>query len=224
MAYKRIYLSQESITIKPTNHRIYQCRADKKTALLNKLIAESEYEDIIVVCSREPEAVREALQNSDVKVVEDRDFVRDAKAQCAYLISYDMPIEAIVYVARVSKATHKAVMLLDEEEQKSLYKIEMLLRRAIKQEKIEGFEYPQKELKERNTPVRRKLSKEEIKEVAKKRYEKSTKEDEKPAFDKDEKRDYKRKAPEKFAPKKSMPKPKTTGKKIMIKALKPKDV
>jgi superfamily II DNA/RNA helicase len=223
MAYKRIYLSQESITIKPTNHRIYQCRADKKIALLNKLIVESKYEDIIVVCSREPEALREALQNRDVQVVEDRDFVCDDKVQCSYLISYDMPIEAIVYVARVAKATQRAVMLLDEEEQKSLYKIEMLLGRAIKQEKIEGFEYPQKELKERSTPVRKKLSKEEIKEVAKKRYEKSTREDEKPVFDKDEKRDYKRKDPKKFAPKKSMPMPKTTGKKITIKTLKPKD-
>jgi triosephosphate isomerase len=142
-------LAQENITIKPTNHRIYQCRADKKTALLNKLIAESEHKDIVVVCSREPEAVREALQNRDVQVVEDRDFVRDVKAQCAYLISYDMPIEAIVYVARVAKATDKAVMLLDEEEQKSLYKIEMLLGRAIKQEKVDGFEYPQKDSKEK---------------------------------------------------------------------------
>jgi superfamily II DNA/RNA helicase len=155
-------------------------------------------------------------------VVEDRDFVQDAKASCAYLISHDMPIEAIVYVARVSKATQKAVMLLDEEEQKSLYKIEMLLGRAIKQEVVEGFEYPQKE-KTAGYPQRKKLSKEEIKEVAKKRYEKSTQPDREPEYKRDEKkREPKAKSAEKFVPKKSMAKTKTTGRKITIKALKSK--
>ena len=218
------------ISIKPNNHKIYQVPNAKKVELLNKVIADNSAEDIVVVCSKDPQALQEQLTNQEIRVVEDRELVKDKELTCDFLISYDMPIEAIVYVERVGRAKEKAVMLLDEQEQRVLYKIEMLLGRAIKQEKIEGFEYPQKVKNESDKPVRKKLTKEEIQEIAKKRYEKSTQE--KPKFDKEisqrddskkPKRDFKSdgKKDDKWAKKKATPK--TTGKKISIKARKVKE-
>ena len=239
-----------TIKIKPNNHRIYQCPSDKKIELLNKLIVENANTDILVMCSKNPMQIKENLQNKDVRVLEDRELIKEKDATCEYLISYDMPIKAIVYMARVTKATQKAVMLLDESEQKELYTIEMLLGRAIKQERISGFEYPQKVSKNSHEPKRKKLSKDEIKEVAKKRYESSTQE--KAKFDKsksdsknnnkNDKWAKKKKSPNKFLGKDEngkaifsgksgernhrydgTPKERLTGKKINIKARKPKD-
>jgi len=246
----------DTISIKPNNHRIYECPNDKKIELLNKLIQENSSADILVMCSNNPEMIKENLQNKDVRVVEDKQLIKEKDLACEYLISYDMPIKAIVYMARVSKASQKAVMLLDESEQKALHAIETLLGRAIKQERIEGFQYPQKESNDSDAPKRKKLSKDEIKEVAKKRYESSTQE--KPKFDKpkrdfrnDDKKDdkwaKKKKAPNKFlgkdengkaifsgksgernhrhdgTPRGKYDAPKVTGKKINIKARKPKE-
>ena len=213
-------MSTNNISIKPNNHRIYQCQAEKKIALLNKLIEESSEKDIIVVCSREPQKIEEGLENKDIRVFEDKDFVQNKEIECAFLISYDMPIKDIVYIARVAKATQKAVMLLDESEQKELHAIESLLGRAIKQESVEGFGYAVKE--DPKTPPRKKLSKEEIKEVAKKRYEKST--NPKPKYDEKKserpKKEFTKEKPKdkKFSAKKRAPK--TTGKVIQVKAKK----
>jgi superfamily II DNA/RNA helicase len=223
-------MSTPTISIKPNNHIIYQCPSNKKEELLHKIIQENSNEDIVIVSSANVEDLRTKFQNDNIQVMEDRELVKEKDLQCAFIISYDMPIEAIVYIARVSKATQKAVMLLDQEEQKTLYKIEMLLGRAIKQKKIEGFEYPQKAEKLPERPGRKKLSKEEIQEIAKKRYESSTRE--KPKFDEEKsprddsrkpKRDFKSdgKKDDKWA--KKRPAPRTTGKKISIKARKEKE-
>ncbi len=244
-------MSADAITIKPNNHRIYQCPNEKKTELLNKLIQENEDADILVMCSKNPELIQEKITNKNVRILEDKALIKEKELTCEFLISYDMPIKAIVYMARVAKATQKAVMLLDESEQKDLHAIETLLGRAIKQESLEGFEYIQKEKKEPSKPVKKKLSKDEIKEVAKKRYESSTKEKPKKEFNKDEKKDdrwaKKKKAPNKFlgkdengkaifsgksgdrnhrydgTPRDKYDAPKTTGKRINIKARKTKE-
>jgi hypothetical protein len=208
-------LPSNTITIKPNNHRILQCPNEKKIGLLNKLIKESGSEDIIVVCSGDAQKIQKGLENQEIRVVEDRDFVQDKEAECEYLISYDMPIKDIVYIARVAKATQKAVMLLDESEQKELHAIETLLGRAIKQESVAGYAYEEKA--KPKEPARKRLSKDEIKEVAKKRYEKSTQE--RPKFD-EKKRSDKPKKDDKFDKKKKAPKVKTTGRVIKVKAKK----
>ena len=218
------------ITIKANNHRIYQTPKAKKIELLNKIIDENSAEDILVVCANDPQELKAQLSNQLIKVVEDRELVQDKELVCDFLISYDMPIEAIVYEERVGRAKEKAVMLLDEAEQIVLYKIEMLLGRAIKQEKIEGFEYPQKAKSDSDKPVRKKLTKEEIQAIAKKRFEKSTQE--KPTFDTEKsERDDSKKPRKEFKKEgkkddrwaKKRPAPKTTGKKITIKARKVKE-
>ena len=171
-------MSSNSITIKPNNHRIYQCPTEKKIELLNKLISENEKADILVVCSKEPQAIIDALENKNIKVIEDRELIKLSELSCEMLISYDLPIKAIVYMARVTKATASAILMLDQSEQKELYHTEMLLGRAIKQEVIEGFEYfvPEKAPESERGP--RKMTKDQIKEVAKKRYDEKTQEPE----------------------------------------------
>jgi len=195
-------MSSNTISIKPANHRIYQCQTAKKIELLNKLIEESKYSDILVVCSKDIENIKENIDNKDIKIIEDRELVKDKELACEFLISFDLPIKAIVYMARVSRATQAAYMLLDESEQQELYQTEMLLGRAIKQEKLEDFGYPVVEKKEPAFKGKKPLTKDEIREVAKKRYEEKTQEPKpKKEFkksDSDEKWDKKKKAPNKF--------------------------
>lgn len=201
-------MSSDTISIKPNNHRVYQCPAEKKIELLKELILQNSSADIVVVCASDAPALQESLANATVKVIEDRELVKDKELRYEILISYDMPIKAIVYMARVTKATQKAFLLLDKSEQNELYAIEMLLGRAIKQEKIEGYEYPEI-IKEASTkPAYKKMSKDEIKGEAKKRYEAKTQDAPKKEYK--PKQEFK-KSDEKWA-KKPKPKNKFLGK------------
>jgi hypothetical protein len=196
-------MSSNTISIKPANHRVYQCPNEKKLELLNKLIQESNSKDILVVCSKDLQTLQENIANKNIKIIEDRDLVKQKELRCHTLISYDLPIKAIVYMARVSRASDAAYMLLDESEQKDLYQTEMLLGRAIKQEKLEGFEYPVVEKKEPSYKGKKPLTKEQIKEEAKKRYEEKT-QDPKPK--KEFKKDFnKSDTPEQWQKKKKAP-------------------
>jgi hypothetical protein len=181
-------MSTSSITIKPNNHRVYQCPADKKVELLNKVIAENEKLEIIVACSKDVEIIKNMLQNQKITVIEDRDLIKNKELSCELLISFDMPIKGIVYMARVAKATQKAIFFIDESEQKGLHDIEMLLGRSIKQDIIDGFEYEVIEKVESDRPAPRKMTKDQIKEEAKKRYDKVTAEPKEKSYK--PKRDY----------------------------------
>jgi hypothetical protein len=229
--------------------------------LLNRLIEENATAEIVVMTAQDPAHIKNNLENKEIKVLQDRELVQNKELECDIVIGFDMPIKNIVYMARAGKAKEKSFMLLDESEQKDLHFIEMLLGRAMKQEVVEGFGYPEKSEAPKE-PKAKKLSKDEIKEVAKKRFEKSTQE--KPAFDakkkfdkpkkefkksdkpKDERWAKKKKAPNKFlgkdengkaifsgksgernhrydgTPRDKYDAPKTTGKKINIKARKTK--
>ena len=167
-------MSTNQITIKPNNHRVYQCPTDKKIELLNQLITENEKLNIVVALSKDIEIIKDMIQNKKVKVIEDRELIKDKELTCEMMISFDMPIKGIVYMARVAKTTNKAVFLVDESEQKGLHDIEMLLGRSIKQDIIPGFEYAVVEKKENDRPAPKKMTPEQIKEEAKKRYDKVT--------------------------------------------------
>ncbi len=178
-------MSANTITIKPNNHRVYPCPNDKKIELLNKLISENSNSDILVICSNNIETIKESIENKNIKIIEDKELVKLKDISCEMLISYDIPIKSIVYMARVSKATQSAVIIINESEQKLLYPIEMLLGRAIKQEIISGFAY---EVKAVPVSTYKKMSKDHIKEVAKKRYDEKTQEPKEKSFK--PKRDY----------------------------------
>jgi len=239
-------MSANEITIKASNQRIYQCQNDKKTELVNRIIQENKELDIVVVCSSDVETLKESVESKKVRVVEDGELVKDKELKCEFLIGYDMPIKAIVYMARVSRATKKAVMLLNESEQRLLHSIETLLGRAIQQDKLEGFMYEVKAKPEQD-PRRKKLTKEQITEIAKKRHEEATVEKKpKAPREGDDKWAKKKKEPNKFlgkddsgkaifsgksgdrnhrhdgTPRKKFDAPKAGGKRISIKARKPK--
>ena len=205
-------MSSNNLTIKPNNHRVYQCPFEKKIELLNLLVKENVGKSIVIMTAKDAKIIEEGLENRDIQVLEDRELVKEKELRADIIIGFDMPIKNIVYMARASKATEKSFMLIDESEQNNLHFIEMLLGRAIKQEIVDGFNYIVKEKEEK--PKTKKLSKDEIKEVAKKRYEKSTNSEsisfeKKKSFDKpkkefnkefkkDDKWAKKKKAPNKF--------------------------
>jgi len=88
-------MSTNSITIKPNNHRIFQCPTDKKIELLNDIIAQDKKLDILVVTAGDASTIKEQLDNKDIRVIEDKDLVKDKELTCQYLISFDLPIKAI---------------------------------------------------------------------------------------------------------------------------------
>lgn len=238
-------MSENTITIKAANHRIYQCQNDKKTALLNRLIEENKNLDTLVVCSSDAASIKEAIESKDVRVVEDRELVKDKELKCEFLISFDMPVKAIVYMARVSRASQKAVMLLNESEQRLLHSIETLLGRAIKQEVLEEFMYEAAPKKEFDPRAKKILTKDQITEIAKKRHEDATKTEK--TIEMEKQWAKKKKEPNKYlgkdengkakfsgktgdrnhrydgTPRKKYDAPKAGGKRISIKARKPKE-
>ncbi|WP_373035177.1 hypothetical protein [Sulfurimonas sp.] len=201
-------MSSTQPTIKPNNHRVHPCPNDKKLSLANKLISENRNDKIIVVTSIDAKSVEEFLQNENsqalenVQVVDDKTLIKSEDLTCDLLISLDVPAKAVIYMARLSHTTGKALLLINESEQKLLYPIETLLGRVIKQDIIEGFEYEAKEKpKADSRPAPKAMSKKDIKEEAKKRYDKETgepkpkreyKSDDKKDFKKDFKRDDKK--------------------------------
>lgn len=189
-------MSSNQTAIKPNNHRVLPCPNDKKLSLVNKLISENRNDKIIVVTSTDAKVVEEFLQNENsqslenVQVLDDKTLIKDESLICDLLISLDVPSKAIIYMARLSHTT-RAVLLINESEQKLLYPIETLLGRVIKQDIIEGFEYEVKEKpKTDSRPAMKSMSKKDIKDEAKKRYDKETGEPKPKSFDKP-KREYK---------------------------------
>ena len=185
-------MSSTTPTIKPNNHRVHPCPNDRKLALAHQLVAQNLNEDIIVVTSGDPRIIQETL--TGIKVVDDKTLIKDKDLTCTLLISFDVPLKAVIYMARLSHTTSKAVLLLNESEQKLLYPIETLLGRVIKQDVISGFEYEVKEKpKTDGRPAPKSLSKEKIKEIAKKNYEEKTGEPKpKKEYSDKPKRDYKK--------------------------------
>jgi len=180
-----------SITIKPNNHRAYTCPNTKKAELVKELVSQNSEINTVVVCSNNKDSIKESLKGIDVVVMDDKEFIGSKELKCDMLISYNVPDKAIIYMARVAKATLKAVILVDEQEQKKLYPIETLLGRTIKQEILGGFEYEIKESKQTNTGHKRSMSKEQIREVAQKRYKEKTDSPKKESFNKPQK-EYKK--------------------------------
>lgn len=161
-------------SIKPTNHRVYPCPNDKKLSLLQQIIDQNSDSKIIIVTSQDLSSIKESLVDATkVKVLDDEALFKDESIKCDLLISLDLPQKAILYIKRLSHTTSKALLILNESEQKLLYPIETLLGRAIKQEIVEGFEYEKKEKKE-TRPRQKQMSKQDIKDVAKKRYDEGT--------------------------------------------------
>jgi len=201
-------MSINTITIKPNNHRVYPCPNDKKIELLNQIVSKNKGSNILVVCSTNIDAIKEEIEDKTIKIIEDKELVQSKEEiSCEMLISYDIPVKSIVYMARVSKATQSAIILVDASEQKNLYPIEMLLGRSIKQDIIENFEYETVK-KVAKVVTTKTMNQTKIKEVAKKRYDAQFQEKRSSDKKRDDssKRDFKKSdKPDKWAKKKKEP-------------------
>nr|WP_321266704.1 hypothetical protein [uncultured Sulfurimonas sp.] len=211
-------MSSTQPAIKPNNHRVHPCPNDKKLSLLNKLISDNIESKIIVVTAFETQLIIDFLQSENsqilenVQIVDDRTLIKDENLICDLLISMDVPAKAVIYIARLSHTNNRAVLLLNESEQKLLYPIETLLGRVIKQDLIEGFAYEAKAKQKKDTKTApKKMTKSQITDVAKKRYDEKVSEPKpkreyKKEFNKDDKKDFKKSdKSDKWAKKKKSP-------------------
>lgn len=205
-------MSKQSINIKPNNHRIHPCPVERKLALLSEITSRNSEMNIIIVSSSSNDMLKENIIADNVSVLSDKELYKNKDLTCDFLISYDLPDAAIIYMARVAKATQMAIILLDANEHKKLYPIETLLGRTIKQEIINGYEPAIVEKKEYDPTAPRKMTKEQIKEVAKKRYDEKTGNVEKKSYDrpkegfkKDFKKSDKSETPDQWKKKKKAP-------------------
>jgi hypothetical protein len=205
--------------------------------------------EILVVRANSLDVIKEAVTADNVTILSD-DELKDSTKTYELLISYDLPATPTLYINRLFCATEMALILLDVNEQKKLYPIETVLKRVIKQEIIEGFEYEEiKKMKiAKEKPVREYEFKKEYDDKPKREYDKSKKSD-KPRKSDDEKAkqwEKKDKSKNKFlgkdengkgifsgksgernhrhdgTPKEKYGAPKKVGRKIEIKARKPK--
>jgi hypothetical protein len=171
-------MSAKQIIIKHNKHHVHPCPSDKKLSLLNLLISKYSDMEILIVRANSLDVIKEAVTADNVTILSD-DELKNSDMTYELLISYDLPATPALYINRLFCATKMALILLDAKEQKKLYPIETVLKRVIKQEIIEGFEY-EEDQKLKIAPV------EKPKEYEfKKTYE------EKPKFDKSKKDDYK---------------------------------
>lgn len=222
-------MSDNPIVVKHNKHRIHPCANDKKLSLLNLLITQNSSLDIIVAASKDLEPIKESFVASNVKVLDDKELLSKPEVRCELLISYDLPSTAIVYMARLAKATESAIILLDIDEQKQLYPIETLLGRVIKQDIIAGFEYEEQKMKIAQKPSSRPRDGERSE---RKPFEKPKRDDKKPnkflgkdengkAIFSDKSRDRNHRYD--GTPKERYEAPKNVGRKITIKERKPKE-
>ena len=191
-------MSAKQITIKHNKHHVHPCPSDKKLSLLNLLISKYSDMEILVVRANSLDVIKEAVTADNVTILSD-DELKDSTKSYELLISYDLPATPALYINRLFCATEMALILLDAKEQKKLYPIETVLKRVIKQEIIEGFEYEEdQKLKVAQKPAEKpkeyefKKTYEEKPEFDKPKHDKPRRDDK---TDKWEKKD---KAPNKF--------------------------
>lgn len=193
------------ITFKHNKHRIHPCPNDKKLSLLNLLIEQNGNLDILVATAQNSGLIKETLKHERVKVLDDNELSELPELKCGLLISYDLPHDASTYLSRTAKATEGAVILLDISEQKELYPIETLLKRVIRQEIVEGFEYEEQKMTIAQKPTKKREYAFNADANEKPKYDKSKKDDkkgdyksfDKPKYDKPRRDDEKRES--KFA-------------------------
>ncbi|MDD2652000.1 MAG: hypothetical protein PHX44_02970 [Sulfurimonas sp.] len=136
-------MSTNQITIKHNKHRIHPCPNEQKLALLNMLLSQNSGLSIVIALSDNSLLTKEAITEPNVTVLSDEELAGLPELKCELLISYDLPQSAEIYISRLSKTTDSAIAMLDISEQNSLYPIETLLGRVIRQEVVTGFEYPE---------------------------------------------------------------------------------
>ena len=221
-------------SIKRHNHRIHPCAPERKQELLKHLLTCNETSSILIVVSGEAKEIQELIDDKNIIVTNDTgladfpDLIRDL------VISYDLPDTSEEYMARISHAATHALILLDPQDQIHLYPIETLLGRTLMQEVISGFEIEVEKPKEKfrrderpnrnnERPPRKYKDSDSRDSRDKKPYEKKKSYGEKKNYsDNKERKSYDDRGKSSY--KSSKPTgAKKTGKRVSIKAIKPKE-
>jgi len=215
-------MSTNSITIKANNHRIHPVSPAKKAQLVSFLLEQNPELSILLCVSEKSLLPQELQENQNFTLLLDSELETIADKSYAFVISYDLPADSQLYIQRVSKASQKAVLLLDTNEQNKLYPLETLLGRTIKQEPIEGFTEESKVV-----PKKEYKAKEETRaSAAPKKYNKDKKQNKYLGKDENGKAIFSGKSGERNHRYDGTPKDKSTkltGKTINVKAKKKKD-
>ena len=127
-----------STPIKRQNHRIHPCNTDRKNELIQFLIGQYSGKNILIVTSNDTKELSTLLNGAII--LNDAELAQKPDLRCDVLISYDLPEKAIIYMSRFARASEYALIVMDAEDQKRLYPIELLNGRTIIQEEIKGFE------------------------------------------------------------------------------------
>lgn len=127
-----------STTIKRHNHRVHPCETARKQDLLKELIGLYEGKSILVVSEANSSTTQ--IEEKNLTLSNDAELAKMDKTSWDVLISFDLPVESELYLKRLEYAKEMALILVDEKEQTSLYPIEQLLGKNIKQETIKGYE------------------------------------------------------------------------------------
>jgi len=127
-------------SIKRHNHRIHPCAPERKAELLKHLLTCNETQSILVVTTHDPKEVQAVVDDKNIIVSDDAGLAEFPELKRDLLISYDLPATPEAYDARLSHATTHALILLDPKDQIHLYPIETALGRNLMQEVISGFE------------------------------------------------------------------------------------
>ncbi|MDF1875727.1 hypothetical protein JHD48_08265 [Sulfurimonas sp. SAG-AH-194-I05] len=140
----------QEYTLKRHNHKVHPCKDDKKEALLNFLIEKNAAKKILVVTATKTELT---CENTNVSIVSDEELLQDTSLTCELMISYDLPSKASKYLARISRTSTYAFILVNPSEERVIHPIETLIGRAIMQEDVEGFTEPKPEEKQAQPKV-----------------------------------------------------------------------
>lgn len=149
--------------IKHNKHTIYPCPQNKKEELLNILL--EKHNDITIAVVNSKFTQENSRDNTDFLSYEE--FINTDK-EYKLIINFDL-LKDTQYLEALEKATDSFVALVNEKEQQELYAIEVVLKRAIRQEKIEGFEYKEVILEKKKALFVKKLKEENQKKDAPKK-------------------------------------------------------
>lgn len=124
--------------IKRQNHRIHPCTSSQKIDLIRFLIARYAGKSVLVITSDGVSEVADGLDTSGAEVFSDSGLKEGT--QFDVVISYDLPEDVAVYLSRLTHSREFAFVVMDAEDEKRLYPIELQLGRTIVREIVKGFE------------------------------------------------------------------------------------
>jgi len=133
-------MSVDTLHIKRHNHRVHPCDRTQKLDLLKYLITLHSDKEILVIATQDISTLDEQIDADNVSFVHDAVLLESPKVKCDMIISLDLAATPENYAKRLNQTNSLALLLADEKDQQSLYKVETFLKRTLTKEIIDAFE------------------------------------------------------------------------------------